>query len=88
MDGLLDAIPPRLLAEWRAFHLLRPWDAANTAALAGSDFRPDWLEDLVEVADERATKEAKRNPAPVSGRTWARKRLHGKKGSYLGWTWP
>ena len=86
VDGLLDEIPPSLLAEWRVRYMLRPWDAANTRALAEGSFeRPGWLEDLVEDAQERMKKQAK--PEPLNNLK-AIMRHTKKKNAILGWTWP
>ena len=53
VDGMREQIPDGLFAEWQAFHALRPWDAAATAALGDGHFeRPHWLEDIVEQAGD------------------------------------
>ena len=85
MDRLIEDVPPSLMAEWNAFYMLRPWDAAATYALMKGQFdRPDWLEDLVEQETKKLGRRRRRSQTKASILRAAR----GKTKTHMGWTWP
>jgi hypothetical protein len=48
------AWPEHVFAHWRARFLIKPWDAANLAAIAKYKIKPpDWVQGMIEDQERR-----------------------------------